>query len=55
MTTSFQFLSRRRRKWISYSYYGCWNDEIVMVVMRCPVKDGIAQIHLAWQHKIVAE
>ena len=54
MATSFNLLRRKKRKWISFVYYGCQYDEIVMVIMRCPVKNGAAQIHLAWQHKIVA-
>lgn len=54
MASDFASLGRRRRKWISFCYYGCQYDEIVMVVMRCPVIDGIILIHLAWQHKIVS-
>jgi len=54
MSTTLTFLKRKRRKWISYSYYGCHYDRIVVVVMRCPVsKNGEIQIHLSWLHKIV--
>ena len=53
MSKTFAFPSRKKRKWISYTYYGCQNDEIVMVVMRVPVINGVGYFHLAWQHKIV--
>jgi len=53
MSTTLTFLKRKRRKWISYSYYGCHYDKIVVVVMRCPVLKGEIQIHLSWLHKIV--
>ena len=53
MTTKFAFPERKKRKWISYYYYGCLYTDIVKVVMRCPVKDGVALTHLAWQHKVV--
>jgi hypothetical protein len=53
MPTPFPIPGRRRRKWISYCYYGCEYDQIVKVVMRCPIINGIVLIKLAWQHKII--
>lgn len=53
MASNFAILKRKKRKWISYCYYGCLYNEVVKVVMRCPMVDGIALINLAWQHKIV--
>jgi len=47
------FSGRRRRKWISYTYYGCLYDEIVLIVMRCPIIKGQPVLNLSWQHKIV--
>lgn len=47
------FPGRRRRKWVSFITTGCHYDQIVYVVHRCPVVNGIAQVHLAWQHRIV--
>lgn len=54
MSKQFAIPERKKRKWISYCYYGCLYNEVVKVVMRCPVVNGVALIHLAWQHKIVA-
>ena len=55
MEKAFRSPDRKKRKWISYTYYGCHNDQIVMVVMRCPLVDGIALVNLSWQHKLVPQ
>ena len=47
------FPGRRRRSWVSFITTGCHNDQDVYVVHRCPVVGGIAQVHSAWQHKVV--
>lgn len=47
------FPGRRRRKWVSFVTSGCHNDQYVYVVYHCPVVAGVAQVHLAWQHRIV--
>ena len=47
------FPGRRRRKWVSFVTSGCHNDQYVYVVHHCPVVAGVAQVHLAWQHRIV--
>ncbi|MEO8769593.1 MAG: hypothetical protein ABI402_05895 [Ferruginibacter sp.] len=47
------FPGRRRRSWVSFITTGCHNDQVVYVVHRCPVVAGIAQLHSAWQHKVV--
>lgn len=48
------FPGRRRRQWVSYFFYGVLYNKPVCVIMRCPVVNGIAMGHLAWQHKIIA-
>ncbi|HMJ47469.1 MAG TPA: hypothetical protein VK498_09070 [Ferruginibacter sp.] len=53
MSTTFTLLKRKKRKWVSYSYYGCHYDKMVVVVMRCPVINGEIYIHLSWLHKVV--
>ena len=55
MNTIFNLLKRKRRKWVSYYFHGCLYDRVVIVVMRCPVIDGIPVIHLSWQHKVTVE
>ena len=52
MSRGFPFYRRRPRRWLSYCYYGCLYDRIVLVVMRCPVINGAPAYHLAWQHAI---
>ena len=47
------FPGRRRRSWVSFINTGCHNDQVVYVVYRCPVINGLAQVHLAWQHRVV--
>lgn len=47
------FSGRRRRSWVSFITTGCYNDQVVYVVHRCPVVNGIAQVNMAWQHKVV--
>ena len=47
------FPHRRRRQWVSYFYYGCLYNRTVCVIMRCPVVNNVAMLHLAWQHKII--
>ncbi|MEO8771248.1 MAG: hypothetical protein ABI402_14230 [Ferruginibacter sp.] len=47
------FPGRRRRSWVSFISTGCHNGQVVYVVHRCPVVSGIAQVHLAWQHRVV--
>lgn len=47
------FLGRRRRSWVSFITTGCHNDQVVFVINRCRVVDGIAQVHLTWQHRVV--
>ncbi|MBX2920222.1 MAG: hypothetical protein KF741_13340 [Ferruginibacter sp.] len=47
------FPGRRRRQWVSYFFYGCLYNAQVCVIMRCPVVNGVALVHLAWQHKII--
>ena len=53
MKAKFPFPGRRRRKWVSYTYCGCLYDEIVLIVMRCPVINSKPVTALSWQHKIV--
>ena len=53
MKAKFPFPGRRRRKWVSYAYCGCLYDEIVLIVMRCPVINCKPVTALSWQHKIV--
>ncbi|MBP9097355.1 MAG: hypothetical protein KBF74_00960 [Ferruginibacter sp.] len=47
------FPGRKRRKWVSFVTSGCHNDQYVYVIYHCPVVAGVAQLHLAWQHRIV--
>ncbi len=47
------FPGRRRPKWVSFVTSGCQNDRYVYVVYHCPVVNGVAHVHLAWQHRIV--
>ena len=47
------FPGRRHRKWVSFVIYGCHNDQAVYAVYHCPVIGGAAQLHLAWQHRVV--
>jgi hypothetical protein len=47
------FPGRRRRPWVSFVHTGCYIDRHVFIVYRCPVVGGVAQLHLAWQHRVV--
>jgi len=55
MTTKFPIVGRRKRKWISYTYPACHYDQIVLVVMRCPVKEGVVLFRLGWLHKTIPD
>lgn len=46
------FQGRKRLKWFSFVTSGCHNDQYVYVIYHCPVVAGVAQLHLAWQHRV---
>ncbi len=48
-----KFPGRKRRKWVSFVTTGCYNDNYVYVVHHCPVLNGVAQVHQAWQHRVI--
>ncbi|MEO6671280.1 MAG: hypothetical protein ABIN36_17490 [Ferruginibacter sp.] len=48
-----RFHGRRRRSWVSFITTGCHNGQVVYVVYRCPVVNGMAHVNSAWQHRVV--
>jgi len=51
MSASIRF-SGRRRKWVSYTFVGCYYNRLVYVTYRCPLINGVPMVHLSWLHKM---
>jgi hypothetical protein len=45
----------RPRTWVSYYYHGNLYGSELLWVYRCPVVNGVPQLHLSWQHRVIVE